>query len=85
MLGWNLTTEIYAATGEHDFSARLAKGMIDPPNWIDRTVNGGTVTALGQQVTDPDRCLADRVLEPLGEEVLDYRRQRRRPGADAHP
>ena len=53
VLGWNLTTEIYAATGEHDFSARLAKDMIDPPNWVDRTVNGGTVTALGQQVTDP--------------------------------
>ena len=53
VLGWNLTTEIYAASGEHDFSTRMAKNMADPPDWVDRTTHGGTVTALGQQITDP--------------------------------
>jgi len=53
VLGWNLTTEIYASSGEHDFSSRLAQNMTDPPDWVDRVTHGGTVTALGQQVTDP--------------------------------
>ena len=53
VLGWNLTTEIYAASGEHDFSKRLAQNTVVPPDWVDRATHGGTVTALGQQVTDP--------------------------------
>ena len=53
VLGWNLTTEIYASSGEHDFSTRMAQNMTDPPDWVDRVTHGGTVTALGQQVTDP--------------------------------
>ncbi len=53
VVGWNLTTEIYAASGEHDFSARMAKNMITPPDWLDRATDGGSVVGLGQQVTDP--------------------------------
>ena len=53
VIGWNLTTEIYAASGEHDFSTRMAKNMATPADWVDRAVHGGTVTALGQQITDP--------------------------------
>jgi len=53
VLGWNLTAEIYAASGEHDLSRRLALNMVDPPDWVDRATHGGTATALGQQVTDP--------------------------------
>ena len=53
VIGWNLTTEIYAASGEHDFSSRMANNMITPPDWVDRATRGGTVTTLGQQITDP--------------------------------
>ena len=53
VVGWNLTTEIYAASGEHDFSARIAKNMIAPPDWVDRATHGGSVVELGQQITDP--------------------------------
>ena len=45
----------------------------------------GSVTALGQQITDPNGHLADRVLEPVAEEVLEHRRLGRRAGTDAHP
>jgi hypothetical protein len=53
VLGWNLTTEIYAASGERDFSSRMAGNMTDPPDWVDRVTRGGSVATLGQQVTDP--------------------------------
>jgi hypothetical protein len=53
VVGWNLTTEIYAAAGEHDFSSRMAGNMTSPPDWVDRATHGGTVATLGQQVTDP--------------------------------
>jgi hypothetical protein len=53
VLGWNLTTEMYASSGEHDFSRRLAQNKTDTPDWVDRATHGGTVAALGQQVTDP--------------------------------
>ncbi len=53
VLSWGLTTEIYAASGEHDFSSRIANNLADPPDWVDRATHGGTVATLGQQVTDP--------------------------------
>ncbi len=53
VVGWSLTTEIYASIGEHDFSKRMAQNNFNPPDWVDRAVHGGTVTALSQQITDP--------------------------------
>ena len=53
VVGWNLTTEIYAASGEHDFSNRMANNMSTPPDWVDRSTHGASVVALGQQVNDP--------------------------------
>jgi Dolichyl-phosphate-mannose-protein mannosyltransferase len=53
VLGWNLTTEIYAAAGEHDFSSRMAGNMVVPPDWVDRATDGGSVVTLSQQLTDP--------------------------------
>jgi hypothetical protein len=51
---WNLTTEIYAANGEREFSARLFANLVQPPTWIDDTVGDGTVVVLGQQLgVDP--------------------------------
>lgn len=53
VLAWNVTNEIYAAIGEHDFSARVAANLTDPHDWIDREVGEGDVTVLGQQITNP--------------------------------
>ena len=50
---WGLTGEIYAASGEHDFSSRMAGNMLQPWDWLDRSVDGGSVVTLGQQITDP--------------------------------
>lgn len=51
--GWALTTEIYAANGENRFAERFAANLPEPRTWLDDAVGGGTVTALGQQTTDP--------------------------------
>ena len=53
VLGWNLTNEIYAASGEHDFSARMARNLTEPYDWVDRATDGGSVVIVGQQITDP--------------------------------
>lgn len=52
VLAWNVTNEVYAAIGEHDFSARVAANLTDPHDWIDRAADGD-VTVLGQQITNP--------------------------------
>ena len=36
VLAWNLTAEVYAAIGEHDFSARVEANLPKPNDWIDR-------------------------------------------------
>jgi len=53
VIGWSLTTEVYAASGEHDFSTRMAGNMTLPWDWVDQATGGRSVVALGQQVADP--------------------------------
>jgi hypothetical protein len=52
LLAWNLTNEIYAAIGEHDFSSAVAKNLTKPPDWIDRVVGSDKVTIFGQNITN---------------------------------
>ncbi|HJU46522.1 MAG TPA: hypothetical protein VJ689_00200 [Gaiellaceae bacterium] len=53
-IGWSMTTQVYAANGEHQLSSRLAANLVDPPTWIDDTVGDGTVVVFGQQLnSDP--------------------------------
>ena len=84
VLGWNLTTEIYAASGEHDFSTRMAKNMADPPDWVDRTTRRWNRHGTGAADHRSNGHLVDRVLEPVAAELLEHRRLGRRAGADAH-
>jgi hypothetical protein len=54
VLGWTLTNQIYAANGEHRFSARFAANLVDPPTWVDDTVGDDSVLLFGQQLNaDP--------------------------------
>ena len=53
VLAWNLTGEIAAANGEHDFSSRMALNLTKPNDWVDRATRDGSVVIVGQQVTDP--------------------------------
>jgi len=53
VVGWGLTAEIYAASGEHDFSTRMAGNMVQPWDWVDRASHDESVVTLGQQITDP--------------------------------
>ena len=50
LLAWNLTTEIYAAIGEHDFSARVEANLPKPNDWVDRAAGDGSVVMLGQRM-----------------------------------
>ena len=36
LLAWNLTSEMYASIGEHDFSARVEANIPKPNDWVDR-------------------------------------------------
>jgi hypothetical protein len=52
LLAWNLTNEIYAAIGEHDFSSAVAKNLPTPHDWIDRVVGSDKVTIFGQNISN---------------------------------
>jgi hypothetical protein len=52
VLAWTLTAEVYAAIGEHDFSARIEANIPKPNDWVDRAADGGSVVMLGQRMSD---------------------------------
>jgi hypothetical protein len=52
LLVWNVTAEVYAAVGEHDFSRRVERNLPKPHDWVDRAAGGGTVAMLGQRMSD---------------------------------
>ena len=52
LLAWNLTSEVYASIGEHDFSARVEANIPKPNDWVDRAADGGSVVMLGQRMSD---------------------------------
>ena len=52
LVGWNLTAEVYASIGEHDFSALVERNIPKPNDWVDRAADGGTVVMLGQRMSD---------------------------------
>jgi hypothetical protein len=52
LLVWNVTAEVYAAIGEHDFSRRVEQNLPKPHDWVDRAAGDGTVTMLGQRMSD---------------------------------
>lgn len=54
VLAWNLTAEIAAASASHDFSSQLARNLVRPFDWVDRTTKGQPTMYLGQRITDPN-------------------------------
>jgi hypothetical protein len=52
VLAWSVTTEVYAAIGEHDFSARVETNLPKPNDWVDRAAGDGSVVMLGQRMSD---------------------------------
>jgi len=52
LLVWNVTAEVYASIGEHDFSALVERNIPKPNDWVDRGAGSGTVTMLGQHMSD---------------------------------
>ena len=52
LLVWNVTAEVYASIGEHDFSALVERNIPKPNDWIDRAAGGGSVVMLGQHMSD---------------------------------
>jgi hypothetical protein len=52
LLVWNVTAEVYASIGEHDFSALVQRNIPKPNDWIDRAAGGGSVVMLGQHMSD---------------------------------
>ena len=52
VLAWNVTAQVYASIGEHDFSARVEANIPKPNDWIDRAAGDGSVVMLGQRLSD---------------------------------
>ena len=52
VLVWTLTTEIYAARGEHRLSQQVAGNLPEPYDWVDRATGGRPVVVLAQQISD---------------------------------
>jgi hypothetical protein len=50
VVGWGLTTEIYAANGEQHASAVVYATLPKPPDWIDRTTRGEPTIYVGQGI-----------------------------------
>jgi hypothetical protein len=50
MLGWSLTTEIYAANGERVASDQIYANLPKPPDWIQRTTGNGSTVYVGQGI-----------------------------------
>jgi hypothetical protein len=50
MLGWSLTTEIYAANGERVASDQIYANLPKPPDWIERTTRNGSTVYVGQGI-----------------------------------
>jgi hypothetical protein len=53
VVGWSLTTQVYAAEGERMLSEQIADYIPQPYDWVDRATGGEDVVVLGQQITDP--------------------------------
>jgi hypothetical protein len=60
LVGWNLTAEVYAEIGEHDFSARVEANIPKPKDWIDSAAGAGSVVMLGQRMNDDPLGVATR-------------------------
>ncbi len=52
LLVWNVTAEIYASIGEHDFSSLVERNIPKPNDWVDRAAGSGSVVMLGQHMSD---------------------------------
>jgi len=52
LLVWNVTAEVYASIGEHDFSALVERNIPKPNDWVDRAAGSGSVVMLGQHMSD---------------------------------
>jgi hypothetical protein len=52
VLGWTLTTEIYAASGEKDLADQIYSSLPKPADWLDSTTGGAPAVLLGQGMVD---------------------------------
>ena len=50
VVGWSLTTEIYAANGERAASDQVYANLPKPPDWVDRTTRGESTIYVGQGI-----------------------------------
>lgn len=50
VVGWSLTTEIYAANGERHASDRIYANLPKPPDWVTRTTRDAPTVYVGQGI-----------------------------------
>ena len=52
IVGWNMTTQVYAAESERTFSRQFDSNLPKPYEWVEDATGGGSVVVIGQQISD---------------------------------
>ena len=52
VVGWTMTTQVYAAEGERILSRQVEQNLPKPFDWVEQATRGGSVVVLGQQISD---------------------------------
>jgi FtsH-binding integral membrane protein len=64
VVGWTMTTQVYAAEGERILSKQTARNFPKPYDWVEQAVGGGSVVVIGQQISDPTNVILTEFFNP---------------------
>jgi hypothetical protein len=64
VVGWTLTTQVYAAEGERILSKQTARNFPKPYDWVEQAIDGGSVVVIGQQISDPTNVILTEFFNP---------------------
>lgn len=64
VVGWTMTTQVYASEGERILSKQVARNLAKPYDWVEQATRGGSVVVLGQQISDPTNIQLTEFFNP---------------------
>jgi len=64
VVGWTMTTEVYAAEGERILSKQTARNFPKPYDWVEQAIGDGSVVVIGQQISDPTNVILTEFFNP---------------------
>jgi hypothetical protein len=64
VVGWTMTTQVYAAEGERILSTQTARNFPKPYDWVEQAIGSGSVVVIGQQISDPTNVILTEFFNP---------------------